>query len=54
MVANAARGVIVISRRAIGLSVATLSDGSRGMRCQLVTCHAVTVNNAEQRHRIWQ
>ena len=50
MVVNVARGAVALSRKVIGLSVATVSGGSNGMRSELVTCHAVSANSAEQRH----
>jgi hypothetical protein len=46
MVVDFARGVFATSRKAAGLSVATASDGSKGMRCDLVTCHVVYANEA--------
>lgn len=46
MVVDIARGAFATSRKAAGLSVATVSDGSKGMRCELVTCHVVYANKA--------
>jgi hypothetical protein len=50
MVINVTRGAIAISRKAIGLRVATVSDGSKGMRREMVTCYASSANSPEQRH----
>lgn len=50
MVTNVTRGAIALSRKAIGLSVATVSDESKRMRCEMVTCYTGTANSAEQRH----
>jgi hypothetical protein len=46
MVIDVARGVFATSRKAAGFSVATVSDGSKGMRCELVTCHVDYANKA--------
>jgi len=41
VVVNVARGVFATSRKAAGFSVAPVSDGRKGMRCEWVTCHVV-------------
>jgi hypothetical protein len=47
MAVEVIRGAFTLSRNVIGQGVATVSDGSKGMRYESATCRALADNEAD-------